>query len=67
MADKLRLYVPCPTCNGTGKICWGVTEPNRIEFKACPRCADETPPAGAKVFDGIRHIYYGRFEEVVEE
>ena len=41
MADKLRLYVICPCCDG-----------NELDVKE---------------FDGLLHIYYGRFEEVVEE
>ena len=60
MADKLRFYKICPVCAGTGVI-------HGLEDLVCPRCDDETPPFGAKVFDGLRHVYVGRFEEVVDE
>ena len=66
MADKLRLYVPCRACDGTGFLNWG-DSPSHPGLRVCPECLDETPPLGAKVFDGVRHVYLGRFEEVVEE
>ena len=66
MADKLRLYVLCPCCGGTGLVNWG-TAPDQPGTVTCPRCADETPPFGAKVIDGLRHVYEGRFEEVEDE
>lgn len=58
MADKYRFYEICPVCNGTGVI-------HGLEDSVCRRCSDETSPTGAKVFDGLRHVYVGRFEEVV--
>ena len=67
MADKFRFYVPCPKCGGSGQIAWGASDPQHIEYADCPNCLDEAPPFGAKVFDGVRHVYSGRFEEVVEE
>jgi len=63
MADKLRYYEPCPTCGGTGEVDWE-TEAGSHD---CPTCVTN-PPHGieVKVFDGIRHVYKGRFEEVEE-
>jgi len=57
MADKFKFYEVCPTCAGTGII-------HGLEDSVCQRCKDETPPFGAKVFDGLRHVYVGRFEKV---
>jgi len=60
MADKLRFYKICPSCGGTGVI-------HGIETSVCRRCKNEAPPFGAKVFDGLRHVYVGRFEEVEDK
>ncbi len=60
MADKFRFYKICPKCAGTGVI-YG------LENTVCPRCKSESPPFGAKIFDGLRHVYAGRFEEVEDE
>ena len=64
MADKLKFYVVCPMCSGTGNIGQNDTPPSLIP---CPRCANEEEPFGTKVFDGLRHVYAGRFEEVEDE
>jgi len=65
MADRLRLYIVCPGCNGTGVVSWG-DAPDHPGERPCPTCCDgDVIPS--KVFDGLYHVYYGRFEEVVEE
>ena len=61
MADAYRFYKVCPTCNGTGFVVGG------FEPRVCERCEDETEPMGTKIFDGLRHIYVGRFEELEAE
>ena len=61
MADVFRFYSICPVCNGTGDVGVGGEPPTA---RTCPRCKDEEAPFGAKVFDGLRHVYAGRFEEV---
>jgi len=62
MADKFKFYVICPVCNGIGEVNWAY--PNGT---TCQRCVDETEPFGVKIFDGLRHVYAGRFEEVEAE
>lgn len=65
MADKLRLYVICPCCGGKGEVPWGES-PTEPGMKPCPMCCDGNE-LDVKEFDGLLHVYYGRFEEVVEE
>ena len=68
MADKFKFYTICPVCNGTGILGIGNDTPGESDGeRTCPRCADETGPFGAKVFDGLRHVYSGRFEEVEDD
>jgi len=67
MADKLRFYQPCPSCSGTGLLNWGAS-PSEGGTKECPTCkTDEGSPLGPVVFDGLRHVYVGRFEEVEDQ
>lgn len=67
MADKFRFYILCPCCGGSGEVCWG-SSPTEPGMCTCPVCKDDPKnPLGPVVFDGLRHIYYGRFEEVEEE
>ena len=66
MADKFRLYAPCSVCHGTGKLSGVVSVTESAEID-CPHCKSELPPLGAKVFDGLRHVYAGRFQEVEDE
>jgi len=66
MADNLRFYKICPCCGGTGVLSWGIS-PTQSGDKICPRCEqskDEEHPLGAINFNGLRHVYVGRFEEV---
>jgi len=60
MAERYIFYKVCPMCAGSGVI-------HGLEDSVCPRCQNETPPFGAKVFDGLRHIYVGRFVEIEED
>jgi hypothetical protein len=65
---KFKFYKICPVCGGTGKSNTGNNIPGSpINAPVCPRCRDETEPFGVVVFDGLRHVYAGRFEEVVTE
>lgn len=67
MADELRLYTVCPTCGGSGKVPWG-TAPEQPGEVDCPTCADAPGnPIGPKVYDGLRHIYTGRVQEIDDE
>lgn len=67
MADKLRYYIVCDTCGGTGLVNWGTT-PTQGGTQTCPTCIDDPEnPLGPVVFDGLRHIYAGRFVEVIDE
>jgi hypothetical protein len=67
MADKFRLYVLCPSCGGTGVLHWG-TQPGSPGETECPTCKDDPEqPFRIAIFDGLRHIYAGRFEEVEDE
>lgn len=63
MADKFKLYVLCPSCGGTGVLTWG-SSPSQPGSQTCPTCANEQGALGAKVFNGKRHIYYGRIKEI---
>jgi len=67
MADKYRLFIVCPSCDGTGLVNWG-TSPTQGGTQECPTCADDPGnDLGPAVFDGVRHVYAGRFEEVEGE
>jgi hypothetical protein len=67
MADKFRFYIICDTCGGTGLVPWGES-PSQGGNQTCPTCEDDPGnPLAPVVFDGLRHIYAGRFEEVEEE
>lgn len=64
MADKFKFYEICPSCHGTGFL-----QPHDEEDllgDRCNTCLDESGAFGAKVFDGVRHVYAGRFEEIEE-
>jgi len=64
MADNFRYYIVCPTCNGTGLVSWG-NGPAQSGTQTCPTCRDDPEYVlGPKVFDGLRHIYEGRFEKL---
>jgi len=61
-----RFYIPCPSCGGTGELSWGT--PNTPGNTTCPTCLDDLGNVlGPKVFDGVRHVYTGRFEEVDDD
>jgi hypothetical protein len=66
MADELRLYVVCPTCNGTGVVQWG-TAPCEPGPRECPTCKDARGDLAPVVFDDLRHIYVGRIQEIDDE
>ena len=67
MADQFRFYVLCPSCGGTGLLNWGAS-PSQGGSHTCPTCADEEGNTlGPVEFDGLRHVYAGRFEEVEDE
>lgn len=67
MADKFRFFIVCPSCGGTGLLPWG-DSPSQPGTKTCPTCEDDPGNDLAPVvFDGLRHIYGGRFEEVETE
>jgi hypothetical protein len=62
MATQFNFYVVCPACKGTGNLI-----PNDLEnpvIKQCDACKNESGTFGAKVFDGVRHIYAGKLEKV---
>jgi len=65
MADKFKFYIVCPCCNGAGEVSWG-TSPTEGGNRPCPMCCNGYE-LDSKIFDGLHHIYYGRFEEVEEE
>ena len=62
MADKFKYYVICPSCHGTGFL--QPHDEDNPSGDKCKNCEDETGAFGAKVFDGVRHIYAGRFEKI---
>jgi hypothetical protein len=67
MADKFRFYILCPSCSGTGLLTWG-TDPQTPGTTECPTCKDDIGnPLAPVVYDGLRHVYGGRFEEVEDE
>ena len=64
MADQLRFYVVCPSCGGTGVVNWG-NSPSQPGTHPCPKCQQDPPAGPVPVeFDGLWHVYQGRFEEV---
>ena len=67
MADQFRLYELCPSCGGTGLVNWGAG-PGQGGTLECPTCVDDPEDEYAvQVYDGKRHVYVGRFEEVEPE
>ena len=67
MADKFRLFIVCTSCDGTGLLPWG-DGPGQGGNVTCPTCEDDPGnDLGPVVFDDVRHIYIGRFEEVEDE
>jgi hypothetical protein len=66
MADKLRLYIPCPSCGGTGFLTIG-TSTTESGNQECPTCKPNGAPLGPVEYDGLRHVYAGRFEEIEDE
>lgn len=60
MADKYKFYTICPSCHGTGIL----IPDEEGNGKTCKNCLDEEGAFGAKVFNGLRHVYAGVIEEI---